>query len=88
MTTEFKDVLDKQPVTSDCYHAHGRWAFENRERIRRALLIADRLMQDPSDGMYRKADEAFWHRKHSGRNVCYESIYKAMRDQLIKEATE
>lgn len=34
--------------------------------------------REATDEQYRKADEAFWERKHSGRNVCYESIYKAM----------
>jgi hypothetical protein len=50
--TEFKEALrwlDTKPNAPKHYTKDGNEA--NRARCRRALLIADRLMQEPSEGM-------------------------------------
>jgi hypothetical protein len=80
MTTEYKAALDafddKNTTEEDIFANH-------EQTIRRALLIADRLMQEPSDGMIGigiDADDA-----RTGYQTC-RHIFKAMRDQLIKEA--
>ena len=50
--------------------------------IRRALLIADKLMDEPSDGMYASGrDEA----EASGRVI---AVFKSMRDQMLREVGE
>lgn len=74
------------------YHGHGGMSDESREHIRRALLIADRLQQEPSEAMDIALSEEL--RKPAGqvpsctrseRHMwCYRG-YKAMTTQMLKE---
>jgi len=78
MTTEYKAALEA--INN---HTNGRHATmlddDVIETIRRALLIADRLMQEPSDGMVEAGKDYFDQKRDL-------SGWEAMRDQLIKEA--
>ena len=54
------------------------------ETIRRALMIADKLMQEPSDRMDTAGEFFYW----PEGEVCPTNIFKAMRDQLLIEVDQ
>lgn len=80
MTTEFKDALDAY----DTFNANGEYVCDlhdyTKGTIRRALKIAHRLMQDPSEGMIEAAQNSPFD--------SYQDDFETMRDQMLKEIDE
>jgi len=73
--TKFKEALERYDELGQAASLFELGSHNNT--IRRALLIADLLMQEPSEGAVDECvDEEYlsWH-----------EILKAMRDQLIRE---
>ena len=58
------------------------------ETIKKALRIADKLMQEPSDEMYEKGGGVTRRDYSKGHISDPLMIFEAMRDQLIKELDE
>lgn len=89
--TEYKDALNwlhNVAALSD----GSEYGEEMVGFIERALKIAERLIQEPSEGMINVAENIISHFDGEfGEINCYmegykaEEIFKAMRDQLIKE---
>lgn len=75
METEFSKALSDEAFPSD------EWLHRNHETIRRALRIADKLMQEPSEAMQVAAVGNDW---ASGKLVAI-ATFRAMRDQMLKE---
>lgn len=94
MTTEFKDALE----AFQYYHAYdyapnydmgalmGEITISHWFTIRRALIVADRLMQEPSEGMEVQGavERDFFATKYPSRQRAA-LTFKAMRDLLLKE---
>lgn len=86
--SKFKDVLNvfnlypSHEIESVAliYSNGGSISIGRVETIRRAMLIADKLMQDPSEAMI----EAARNREEIGVPI-YAEVFKAMRDQLLRE---
>jgi hypothetical protein len=89
MTTEFKQALDhlekiRESKFQGC-DGYGREHIEdfaeiNYEAIRRALLIADALMGEPS---HRVVQVGVYSRFNDNKAII--DVFKAMRDQMLKE---
>jgi hypothetical protein len=81
---DFKQALDELFDANGRHkYCHPTFMFEayasNAETIRAALLIADRLMQEPSEGMIREGGEQDMLCEYPA------DIFKAMRDQMLRE---
>jgi hypothetical protein len=97
MTNEFKDAL---PYFEKCWQEYAVMNPDERNiahvrAIRRALLIADKLTQEPSIGM--QEVEVFGAVSQENPQNIEEglitsaslvSVFKAMRDQMLKEVGE
>lgn len=83
---------DYKALISDIDESSGYWGeflsdYEMKAIIR-ALRIADKLMQEPSDGMVREANLADWlglDVQEEDVKPIYTDIFKAMRDQMIAD---
>lgn len=94
MTNEFKDALDGLrkaengnaiKLGGDIYTRHD-WCDHHIPAIHRALLIADKLMQEPS---FRMSEIGFGAVVSLDREETAErAAWKAMRDQMLKEVGE
>lgn len=76
---------------ADEYAMWDMFIFNEKNNIRKALLLADRLLMEPSEEMIEtfrptldsyKSDSIFPSANYAG---CAKSVYKAMVAQLIKE---
>lgn len=84
--SEFKDaldVIDKLDPFEDGLKIYGEVQFNHTKTIRRALLIADRLMGEPSNEMVNAGIAAVY--TELGVRYCAMDTFKAMRDQMLKE---
>lgn len=63
----------------------GSFDYEDRDTIRHALRFAEKMMQEPSEGMLAEAEEKdiLYHKVASA-----DEIFTAMRDQALKELGE
>ena len=82
--TEFKEALIKFQGFDKTFDDNETFQLDSKTilTIRRALLIADRLKQEPSEAMVIEGEaenEESWSLKTA------EMVFKAMRDQLIRE---
>ncbi len=105
MTNEFKNALDglQKAENGDALKLGGEiyarqdWCDHHLPAIHRALLIADKLMQEPSEVMCmvgvgfppntarnNEIDDKWY---QAGLSVGRDS-FKAMRDQMLKEVWE
>ncbi|MCF0055532.1 hypothetical protein [Dyadobacter sp. CY356] len=87
MTNTYKEALDKF-TSKRCKTIGGDyklgWVSEDDfQTIRKALRIAHRLQQEPSEAMVNKAEEMdfIYHRTTDNP----EAVFKAMTEQLMKE---
>lgn len=78
-TPDFKAALEafERHSPSILHNMHG-------ETIRTALLIADKVMGEPSEAMIK----AGWDIGRSRAMVPPEGYFKAMRDQLLEEINQ
>ena len=89
MTNEFRDALDWLRIAE--FSCERDMPHDDViTTLRRALLIADKLMQEPSDNMIKEAIKAYNATESNGKNdhneVCAE--FRAMRDQMLREVGE
>lgn len=81
MTSEFRETIDELEdiIFSDGAGAVCAWVNKNQNNIRRALLIADRLMQDPTDRLTTSSSTADW------VDAC---MWECMRNEMLKEINQ
>lgn len=77
MTTEYKKALD-------AFGYRPEYVRDYDKTIRRALLIADRLMQEPSNAMIQAAIGTIWS-THGGLIGGVAGDFKAMVNKMLEE---
>lgn len=93
MTHDFKNTLnsfEKSIVDSDIV-TNFVWMRTHEDTIRLALKLADRLICDPSDsvrGSFYEAMRSHGYKTFDIAEIDEVKIFKAMRDQLLKEYAE
>lgn len=81
---EFKEALNIIDAKSEYrWNDIGDFA-KHHETIRRALLIADRLMQEPSNAMIQAAIGTIWS-THGGLIGGVAGDFKAMVNKMLEE---
>lgn len=91
MTTEFKEAITDLYFLSSEHSSEQYHCYINKhgEAIQRALKIADRLMQEPSDAMAFQAYDEIFINKHFGYDDAAMSpmkdAFKAMTKQMLTE---
>lgn len=74
---DYKAALDT--IDIHCFTA-GLWVVKHKQAILHALRIADKLMEEPSEGMNLAGVDA-WEKSP----LAVVAQFKAMRDQMLKE---
>lgn len=92
MTNEFKDALDglrkaengnALKLGGEIYTRHD-WCDHHIPAIHKALLIADKLMQEPSNEMYYAGINAF-NNPTNEYGAVWNGVFNAIRDQMLEE---
>lgn len=66
-------------------------AIRLKETILETLLVVDKLMEEPSEAMRKAGLHAYMNNRTSpfqDASVIFDPVFKAMRDQMLKEIEE